>query len=92
VDIIYILQVYHLARLYAILSKMAMLLTPFNVVLLSFPMKPLSEVDLQYIGIIGITPIVLETTQMKDENNDFDERCLIIEILAPMRVPLALSK
>jgi hypothetical protein len=55
-------------------------------------MKPLSEVDLQYIGIVGITPIVLGTTKMKDEKNDFGERCLIIEILAPMQVSLALSR
>jgi len=55
-------------------------------------MKPLSEVDLQDIGTIGITPIVLETTKMEDEKKkDFDERRLIIEILAPMQVPLALS-
>jgi len=55
-------------------------------------MKPLSEVELQYIGIVGITPIVLETTKLEVEKNDFGERCLIIEILAPMRVSLALSR
>lgn len=36
-------------------------------------------------------PVVLETAKMKDENNDFDERRMIIEILAPMQVPLALN-
>ena len=44
------------------------------------------------IGIIGVTPIVLETIKLEDEKKDFDEQCLIIEILAPMQVPLALSR